>query len=96
MSRIKQDTAKITKIAWALMTATVKNKLDVPGEYIWNIPTNNEFHEIRSKTYSVFSSGNCIKDSEAIKTIEGVNPSKYLRDPWITKTFEEYFGNFFI
>lgn len=91
MSRIKQDTAKITKIAWALMTATVKNKLDVPAEYIWNIPTNNEFHEIRSKTYSVFSSGNCIKDSEAIKTIESVNPSKYLRDPWITKTFEEYF-----
>jgi hypothetical protein len=91
MQEIRQDTDKITKIAWALMTATVRGKLDVPGEYVWNIPTNDEFYEIRSKTYSVYSSGNCIKDMDAIKTIESVNPSKYLRDPWITKKFEDYF-----
>ena len=91
MPDIKQDTDKITKIAWALMTASVENKLDVPGEYLWNIPASNEFNEIRSKTWSVYSSGNCIKDKNLIDFTDGVNLNKYLRDPWIVKRFEEYF-----
>jgi len=92
MSEIKQDTDKITKIAWALMTASVQNKLDVPGEYLWNIPVSHDFNEIRSKTWGVYSSGNCIKDKELIHFTDSVNPSKYLRDPWVVKRFEEYFS----
>lgn len=91
MSDIKQNTDKITKIAWTLMTASAKNKLDVPGEYIWNIPASDEFNEIRSKTWSVYSSGNCIKDKNVIDFVEGVNLNKHLRDPWTVKKFEEYF-----
>lgn len=91
MSEIKQDTDKITKIAWALMTASTQSKLDVPGEYLWNIPTSDEFHEIRSKTWSVYSSGNCIKDKDLIDFTDNVGLNKYLRDPWIVKKFEEYF-----
>jgi hypothetical protein len=91
MSDIKQDTDKITKIAWALMTASVENKLDVPGEYLWNIPASNDFNEIRSKTWSVYSSGNCIKDKNLIDFTDGVNLNKHLRDPWTVKKFEEYF-----
>ena len=68
MSKIKQNTDKITEIAWALMTASVQNKLDIPGEYIWNIPVSDDFHEIRSKTWSVYSSGNCIKDKNLIES----------------------------
>ena len=86
-----QDNHKITQIAWLLMVASTQNKLDVPGEYLWNIPANGKFHEIRSKTWSAFSSGNCIKDKPIIEFIENVNPSKYLRDPHIVKRFEEFF-----
>lgn len=91
MSEIKQDTDKIKRIAWALMTASVQSKLDVPGEYIWNIPASSDFHEIRSKTWSVYSSGNCIKDKDLIEFTNNVNINKYLRDPYIVKRFEEYF-----
>lgn len=91
MSEVRQDTDKITKIAWALMTASVQNKLDVPGEYLWNIPASADFHEIRSKTWSVYSSGNCIKDQDLIAFTDRVNINKYLRDPWIVKRFEEFF-----
>ena len=73
------------------MTASTQNKLDVPGEYIWNIPRSADFHEIRSKTWSVYSSGNCIKDQDLIDFTDSVNPNKYLRDPWIVGMFEEYF-----
>jgi hypothetical protein len=82
---------KITKIAWALMAASAQNKLDVPGEYLWNIPTKNDFFEIRPKTWSVFSSGNCIKDKDAIDFVHGVQLNKYLQDPYIVKRYEEYF-----
>ena len=89
MSDIKQNTDKITKIAWTLMTASAKNKLDVPGEYIWNIPASDEFHEVRSKSWSVYSSGNCIKDKNMRDFIQGINLNKSLLDPWVVKNFEE-------
>ena len=92
MSEIKQNTDKITEIAWALMTASVQNKLDIPGEYIWNIPVSDDFNEIRSKTWSVYSSGNCIKDKDLIEFTKSVQLNKYLLDPWIVKRFEEYCG----
>ena len=91
MSEIRQDTDKIIQIAWALMIASVQKKLDVPGEYTWNIPINSEFNEIRSKTWSVYSSGNCIKDKDLIEFTDKVNINRYLRDPYVVKQFEEYF-----
>jgi len=95
MSEIKQNTDKITEIAWALMTASAQNKLDVPGEYLWNIPVSDNFNEIRPKTWSVYSSGNCIKDKELIEFTKSVQLNKYLLDPWIVKRFEEYFPTWF-
>tara|TARA_B100001057_G_C22817552_1_gene938076 strand:- start:493 stop:1554 length:1062 start_codon:yes stop_codon:yes gene_type:complete len=89
MSQVRKD--KITKIAWALMTASVQGKLDVPGEYLWNIPVSDDFYEIRSKTWSVFSSGNCIKDKEAIEFVNSVRLNTCLQDPHIVKKYEEYF-----
>jgi hypothetical protein len=91
MGQIKQDTDKITKIAWTLMLASAQNKLDVPGEYLWNIPTSADFDEIRGKSWGVYSSGNCIKDKQMIDYTNTVNLNKYLRDPWIVKKYEEYF-----
>ena len=91
MPEIKQNTDKITEIAWALMTASVQNKLDVPGEYTWNIPVSNDFNEIREKTWSVFSSGNAIKDKDFIQFTKNVPLNKYLLDPWIVQRYEEYF-----
>ena len=95
MPEIKQNTDKITEIAWALMTASVQNKLDVPGEYTWNIPVSDDFNEIREKTWSVFSSGNAIKDKDFIQFTKNVPLNKYLLDPWIVQRYEEYFPSWF-
>ncbi len=91
MAEIKQDTDKITKIAWTLMLASAQNKLDAPGEYLWNIPSSADFDEIRGKSWGVYSSGNCIKDKQMIDYIDTIDLNKHLRDPWIVKKFEEYF-----
>ena len=91
MPEIKQNTDKIREISWALMVASLQGKLDMPGEYLWNIPANNKFYEIRYKTWSAFSSGNVIKDKELIDFASTVNINKYLRDPHIVKNFEQYF-----
>jgi len=73
------------------MTASVQKKLDVPGEYLWNIPVSDDFYEVRSKTWSVFSSGNCIKDKEAIEFVNSIKLNTCLQDPHIVKKYEEYF-----
>ena len=88
---MEQDTKKIKEIAYALMIASVKDKLNVPGEYLWNIPQEDTFGEIRSKSWSVFSSGNCVKDIEVLEFINNIDVIKFLKDPWISKKFEEYF-----
>lgn len=88
---MEQDTQKINEIAYALMIGSARDELDIPGEYIWNIPEKNNFEEIRAKSRSVFSSGNSIKDKQVLQFIQGINAVQYLKDPWISKKFEEYF-----
>ena len=81
----------IKDISWALSVASAKNKLDVPGEFIWAYPKNIHFDEVRSRSHSIFSSGNAIKDLEVIEFIKTRRLSQYLQDPWIVNKFQEQF-----
>lgn len=82
---------KINQISWALSLASADNKLDVPGEFVWAYPNDNKFYEVRSRSQSIFSSGNSIKDPDVIKFVQGLNLSPYLLDPWTVNHFQEQF-----
>lgn len=79
----------IKQIAWTLSLASARNQLDVPGEYVWAFPANDQFDQVRARSRSVFSSGNSIKDPEVIDYVQGLDLSRHLLDPWISKKFED-------
>lgn len=81
----------IRELSWVLSTASARNNLDVPGEYVWAFPKNESFNELRSRSRSIFSSGNAIKDPNVIEYIQSLNLSKHLLDPWIVEKFEDSF-----
>ena len=91
MPTITQNTEKISLIAWTLMLASANKQLDMPGEYLWNIPDANTFKEVRDKSRSVYSSGNSIKDKTVTDFIQNVNFNKFMQDPHISAKFEDYF-----
>ena len=82
---------RINQISWALSLASADNKLDIPGEFVWAYPNDNKFYEVRSRSQSIFSSGNSIKDPDVIKFVQGLNLSPYLLDPWTVNHFQEQF-----
>lgn len=87
-----QQLKLITDISWALSVASAEHCLDVPGEFIWAYPKDNQFYEIRSRSQSIFSSGNAIKDPEVIDFVAGLDHlSHYLQDPWTVNHFQEQF-----
>lgn len=81
----------IKEISWVLSLASAKNKLDVPGEYVWAYPKNENFSELQARSRSIFSSGNAIKDPTVIEYVQTCDINKYLLDPWIVNAFEENF-----
>ena len=82
---------RINQISWALSLASADNKLDIPGEFVWAYPNDNKFYEVRSRSQSIFSSGNSIKDPDVIDFVQGLNLSPYLLDPWTVNHFQEQF-----
>jgi len=85
------DLTQVNKIAWLLAKASATNQLDVPGEYIWAFPAADSFDEIRSRSRSIFSSGNSVKDPEVIEYVQNIDIAPFLLDPWIVKKFEDAF-----
>jgi hypothetical protein len=85
------DLNKVNQLAWILSRASATDQLDVPGEYIWAFPKDDSFDHVRSRSRSIFSSGNSIKDPEVIDYIQTINISPFLLDPWIVKKFEDNF-----
>lgn len=81
----------INNISWALSLASATNYLDTPGEFIWAYPKDHLFYEIRSRSRSIFSSGNAIKDQTVIDFVQNLNLSKHLLNPWIVNQFQEEF-----
>lgn len=88
---IDDQVKKIRKIAWALSVASAGNQLDTPGEFVWAYPKNNQFYEVRSRSRSIFSSGNAIKDLNVVNFVQTINCTKYLKDPWTVERFEDQF-----
>lgn len=81
----------INDLSWILSVASSYNKLDVLGEFIWAYPKNSSFYEIRSRSKSIFSSGNAIKDKTVIDFVQNLHLSKHLLNPWIVNQFQEEF-----
>ena len=81
----------INHIAWTLALASARRCLDVPGEYVWAFPHNDKFDAVRSRSRSIFSSGNSIKDPVVIEFLQNCNVSRHLQDPWIVGSFEAAF-----
>jgi hypothetical protein len=91
MQNFKTDINQINTLAWTLAKASASNQLDVPGEYVWAFPATESFNDVRSRSRSVFSSGNSIKDPTVIEYVQNLNLSKHLLDPWIVNKFESAF-----
>ena len=81
----------IREISWVFSLASFRNILDVPGEYIWAYPKDQSFRELQTRSRSIFSSGNSIKDIEVIDYIQSLDLNKHLLNPWIVNQFEEKF-----
>jgi hypothetical protein len=81
----------IRRISWALAQASAEDCLDTPGEFVWAYPKNAQFWEVRSRSHSIFSSGNAIKDSVVIDFVNSLSLSEHLRDCWIVDKFQEAF-----
>lgn len=81
----------INDIAWTLSLASAQDTLNVPGEFIWAYPKDNLFWEVRSRSQSIYSSGNAVKDPEVIDFVNGLDLPKYLRDPWTVNRLQEEF-----
>ena len=90
MSTFGSDTKLIKEIAWILAQASATKQLDIPGEYIWTYPTK-DFRDIRIRHTSIFNSGNSIKDKDIIEFTQTLDVANYLKDPWISNKFEDYF-----
>ena len=87
-----QQLKLINDISWALSVASAADSLDVPGEFIWAYPKDSQFNEVRSRSQSIFSSGNAIKDPEIINFVSNLTHlSLYLQDPWTVNRFQEQF-----
>jgi len=87
-----QQLELINRISWALSVASSGNVLDVPGEFIWAYPKDSFFYEVRSRSQSIFSSGNAIKDPEVNTFVSNLtNITQYLHDPWTVNKFQEAF-----
>ena len=69
MQTFATDIQQVRQLAWTLATASATDQLDVPGEYVWAFPANNQFDAIRARSRSIFSSGNSIKDPEVIEEL---------------------------
>ena len=93
MQDFKTDIDQVRTIAWVLAKAGADHVLDVPGEYVWARPMDGQFDAVRSRSRSVFSSGNSIKDHDVINHIQGLNLAKHLLDPWVVRRFEDQFPN---
>lgn len=85
------DIQQIKQIAWALALASARDCLDVPGEYVWAFPANDRFDAVRSRSRSIFSSGNSIKDPGVLEFVQNCNVARHLQDPWIVGSFEAAF-----
>lgn len=79
----------ISKISWALSLASAQNKLDVPGEFIWAYPKDSNFYEVRSRSQSIFSSGNAIKDPEVIEFVKNQHITPCLQDCWTVNRLQD-------
>ena len=90
MPTIKFNKELVTQLSWVLSTAASQSKLDVNGDYTWHYP-NKEFTSIKSRAASVFKSGNSIKDTEVMDYVQTLNMGAFLKDPWTSNKFEEYF-----
>jgi len=91
MQNFKTDVDKVRTIAWVLAKAGADHVLDAPGEYVWAVPQDSKFESVRSRSHSIFSSGNSIKDTDVIEYIQGLNLSRHLLDPWTVQQFEDQF-----
>ncbi len=81
----------IRQVSWALSLASARHQLDTPGEFIWAYPKDEQFYEVRSRSRSIFSSGNAIKDPEIAEFVQNLHITKYLRDPWTVNKFQDLF-----
>ena len=91
MQDFKTDINQVSTIAWALAKASADRVLDTPGEYVWAFPLDSKFESVRSRSRSIFSSGNSIKDAAVIDYVQGLNLSRHLLNPWIVEQFEDQF-----
>ena len=91
METTETNIKNILELAWTLSLASASGDLDVPGEYKWAFPLTTEFDHVRTRSRSIFSSGNSIKDPDIIDYIQGLHLSPYLLDPWTVEKFEEDF-----
>jgi len=91
MQDFKTDIDQVKTLAWVLAKAGADGMLDVPGEYIWARPVDSSYESVRSRSRSIFSSGNSIKDADVINYVQGLNLSKHLLDPWVVGRFEDQF-----
>jgi len=91
MQNFNTDINQVRSIAWTLAKASAIDQLDVPGEYIWAFPTEDQFDHVRARARSIFSSGNSIKDPVVIDYIQQQHLSQYLLDPWTVPKFEADF-----
>lgn len=87
-----QQLKLINDISWALSVASAEQCLDIPGEFIWAYPKDNQFSEVRARSQSIFSSGNAIKDPDVIEFVANLGHlSTYLQNPWTVNQFQEQF-----
>jgi len=91
MSVTVTDIKQINQLAWTLSMASAQDRLDVPGEYIWAFPKDDSFDSVRSRSRSIFSSGNSIKDPDVIDFVQNCDVAKHLLNPWIVNQFEAAF-----
>jgi hypothetical protein len=84
-----QQLELISNISWALSLASARDQLDTPGEFIWAYPKDANFHEVRSRSQSIFSSGNAIKDPDVIEFVKKQHITPCLQDCWTVNKFQD-------
>lgn len=90
MHNSSQQINRIQQLAWTLSLASARRQWDTPGEYVWAFPESDEFEPVRSRSRSIFSSGNAIKDSRVLDFIQQQSVSRHMTNPWIVQEFEDY------
>ena len=91
MQNFDTDIHQVRTLAWILASASATNQLDVPGEYTWAFPASANFDHVRSRSRSIFSSGNSIKDPVVIDYVQSLHLARHLLNPWIVQEFESDF-----